>query len=162
MKYVIDKNTKKHISGHFDEKNSLGSCFRVDHFPNVDILLATLEKYQPVDQIEGSDNRISDVYLLSDFEFIGWYGIGLKINFPGSSIQFQSRNGFSTEFIETAHLPKTKYVTVVYKEQNGNNNIITLFPGPYAPAFPHIKMKAEEFNYATQYWSDHILLKKAH
>ena len=161
MRYFIADKAKNHIAGHFDPKNAVGSSFRLDIFPTVETLLSTIEKYQPINTITSSNNRTSDVYLLSDIDFIGWFGVGLRSQFMNHSVNRLVRNGFTTEFIEISDLPVTNYLTIVYEYDQGKKNIITLFPGNYAPAFPHKKMTTDEFEFATQFWEAHILLKKS-
>jgi len=160
MEYLVSEIARAHTANHFDEKNSIGSCFRVDLLPDLDTLIAFLKKYQPDKQVKGSDDRISDIYHCIDFESIGWYGVGLRENYKNLKIRYSVRNGFKTEFLEIDQLPKTNYITVVYKVENNEKKMITVFPGPYAPAFPHKKMTTEEYAHATQFWKDHILLRK--
>jgi hypothetical protein len=160
MKYVIGDNAIKHTMSHFDESNSVGSCFRKDCFPSLDSLMETIYNIEPIGHYKGSLNRASNVYFILNLEFVGWIGLGKKQDYPNHIIKHQLRNGFSTQYLEVEDLPKTSFVTVVYQKLNEGNQLITTFPGPYAPAFPHTQMALDEFEFASEFWNDHILLKR--
>jgi hypothetical protein len=38
--------------------------------------------------------------------------------------------------------------------------LITVFPGMYAPAFPSNSMSKDDLQIASEFWDEHILLKK--
>jgi hypothetical protein len=38
--------------------------------------------------------------------------------------------------------------------------LITVFPGTYAPVFPSTSMTKDDFQIASEFWDEHILLKK--
>jgi hypothetical protein len=65
--------------------------------------------------------------------------------------------------MEIEDLPQTKFVNIVFKYGlNGmiDMEMITVFPGMYAPAFPNASMSKADFQIASEFWDEHILLKK--
>ncbi len=160
LKYLISQSRKKHVSRHFGATESAGSRFRFDLFPTVDSVIEFLLDRQPINIIIQSNNTEANEFLIDEQSYIGWLGLGLISDYKSELIQTELRNGCETKFIEVGSLPKTNYITVVYKVENNKKKLITVFPGPYAPAFPHKKMTDEEYGNATQFWKDHILLKK--
>jgi hypothetical protein len=62
--------------------------------------------------------------------------------------------------MELEELPQTKLVNVVFKHCLNGMDLITVFPGTYAPAFPDASMSKDNLQIALEFWDEHILLKK--
>ena len=160
MKYSITKIEKNHVNRHFGESQSAGSRFRCDLFPTVESVFDLLLHRQPINIILQNNNTEAHEFLIEDNSYIGWLGLGLLSEFESALIQKEMRNGYETKFIEVDSLPTTNFITVISSPiENTYFQIITLFPGQYAPAFPNDRMSIDDFRNASEFWDTHILLK---
>lgn len=159
MKYRIGDVARAHLNMHFAKDAGAGSRFNEHVLPNIEALLDLLETRDPIEVIKQSGGREAHVYYLSDAEACGWLGIGVRADYPKSLISQEWRNGFLTDFIQLDMLPPTKHVTVVCSTEKKPYELVTAFPGEYAPAFPHLGMTRDEEEKASMFWEKHILLK---
>jgi len=159
MKYLIDPESRGHVAIHFGKQEKAGSCFFASVFQNADELLTTLEKRAPFSVMVQSSGREAHTYDLSDVGYCGTVGLGLKCEFTDRKINIENRNGIDVQFIEVEQLPSTSLVTVICFKQEENYQLITTFPGDYAPAFPHDQMDSDELSWSMAFWDKHILLK---
>ncbi len=160
MKYLLSSETRQHIAIHFGKQEKAGSCFYPEVFPAVDDLLFTLEKRNPHDIILQAAGREAHTYNLSDIGACGSLGLGFKAEYADQKIVKENRNGLFVEYAEAEELPSTSLVTVICSRDNDVCTLITVFPGGYAPAFPHNGMEPEELSRAVAFWDQYILLKK--
>lgn len=160
MKYLLTNRAKKHVEGHFNQSNVAGSIFRPDYFPAVESVLNFLVDIEPICEIMQSGDSIVHCYKIDVLEYVGWGGVGKMTDFPEAKVQEENRNGYMTRFIEIGELPATKYVNIVFKHGLNCMEMITIFPGMYAPAFPKASMSKDDFLIASKFWDEHILLKK--
>lgn len=160
MKYTVTEDGRIHVNGHFGNSKSAGSLFRYDIFPDIDSIIDFLIDRQPNKIYYQSNNIQAHEYFIDDLQYIGWLGIGNRNDFEYDQIQSEIRNGKTIQFIQLESLPKTTAITIVSREiGNSNFQIITAFPGHYAPAFPHEKMSQSDLITAKTFWDSHILLK---
>jgi hypothetical protein len=68
------------------------------------------------------------------------------------------RGDFEVWTCEVVRLPTTNVLSIITMEKAGVFDIITLFPGDYAPAFPRGTSKLDEVN--KLFWEEHCLLNK--
>ena len=160
MKYLLSDRAKKHVEGHFAQNAKSGSIFRTDYFPTIESLLNFMVDIEPIREIVQSENSVAHLYEIDALEYVGWEGVGKLSNYPKVKVQEENRNGYMTRFIETAELPTTKLVNVVLKHCLDGMELITVFPGIYAPAFPNASMSMDDLQIASEFWDEHILLKK--
>ena len=160
MKYLLSDRAKKHVEGHFAQNAKSGSIFRPDYFPTIESLLNFMVDIEPIREIVQSENSVAHLYEIDALEYVGWEGVGKLSNYPKVKVQEENRNGYMTRFIETAELPTTKLVNVVLKHCLDGMELITVFPGIYAPAFPNASMSMDDLQIASEFWDEHILLKK--
>lgn len=160
MRYTLSVESRQHISIHFGKSEKAGSYFYSEVFPNVDDLLVILENRDPYSIVLQSSNREAHTYDLSDVGACGTVGVGVKSAFFDSKIDVENRNGKEVEFIEVEELPSTSLLTIVCRRELSGFYLITIYPGEYAPAFPHDGMEPEELSWAMAFWDKHILLKK--
>ena len=160
MKYLLSDRAKKHVEGHFAQSAKSGSIFRPDYFPTIESLLNFMVDIEPIREIVQSENSVAHFYEIDALEYVGWEGVGKLSNYPKVKVQEENRNGYMTRFIEIPELPTTKFVNVVFKHYLNGLELITVFPGMYAPAFPSNSMSKDDFQIASEFWDEHILLKK--
>ena len=160
MKYLLSDRAKKHVEGHFAQNAKSGSIFRPDYFPTIESLLNFMVDIEPIREIIQSEYSVAHLYEIDGLEYVGWEGVGKLSNYPKVKVQEENRNGYMTRFIEIPELPQTKFVNVVFKQCLNGMELITVFPGMYAPAFPNASMSMDDLQIALEFWDEHILLKK--
>ena len=160
MKYLLTDRAKKHVEGHFAQNAKSGSIFRPDYFPTIESLLMYMLGLEPIREIFQSEYSVAHLYQINALEYVGWEGVGKMSDYPKAIVQEENRNGFMTRFIEIDDLPQTKLVNVVSKHCLNGMELITIFPGMYAPAFPSNSMTKDDFQIASEFWDENILLKK--
>ena len=160
MKYLLTDRAQKHVEGHFAQNAKSGSIFRPDYFPAIESLLNFMVDIEPIREIIQSEYRVAHLYEIDALEYVGWEGVGELSDYPKVKVQEENRNGYMTRFVEIAELPTTKFVNVVFKQCLNGMELITVFPGMYAPAFPSNSMPKDDFQIASEFWEEHILLKK--
>lgn len=160
MEYKLNEKARQHVAGHFCNSKIAGSVFNPDIFPDINALMKFLSNLQAVETIDRPNSIGAHIYYTTNIEFIGWDGVGKIHDYPNIKVQTELRSGYETSFIEVTDLPKTNFATIIYKRNSKEYELITAFPGEYAPAFPNEKMLSEEFNAATNFWKHHILLKQ--
>jgi hypothetical protein len=163
VKYLLTDRAKKHVEGHFAQNAKSGSIFRQDYFPTIESLLIYILDLEPIREIIQSEYSVAHLYKINALEYVGWEGVGKMSDYPKAKVQEENRNGYMTRFMEIEDLPQTKFVNIVFKYGlNGmiDMEMITVFPGMYAPAFPSTSMTKDDFQIASEFWDEHILLKK--
>jgi hypothetical protein len=160
VKYLLTDRAKKHVEGHFAQNAKSGSIFRPDYFPTIESLLIYILDLEPIREIIQSEYSIAHLYEINAIEYLGWEGVGKMSDYPNVKVQEENRNGFMTRFMEIEELPQTKLVNVVFKHCLNGMELITVFPGTYAPAFPNASMSKDDLQIALEFWDEHILIKK--
>ena len=160
MKYLLTHRVKKHVEGHFAQNAKSGSIFRPDYFPTIESLLIYIIDLEPIREIIQSEYSVAHLYEINAIEYVGWEGVGKMSDYPKAKVQEENRNGYMTRFMEIEDLPQTKFVNIVFKHCLNGMELITVFPGTYAPACPNASMSQEDFQIASEFWDEHILLKK--
>jgi hypothetical protein len=160
VKYLLTDRAKKHVEGHFAQNAKSGSVFRPDYFPTIESLLNFMIDIEPIREIIQLEYSVAHLYEINALEYVGWDGVGKMSDYLKAKVQEENRNGYITRFIEIAELPQTKLVNVVSKHCLNGMELITVFPGTYAPAFPNTSMSKDDFQIASEFWDEHILLKK--
>ncbi len=160
MKYLLTDRAKKHVEGHFAQNAKSGSIFRPDYFPTIESLLIYILDLEPIREIIQSEYSIAHLYEINAIEYLGWEGVGKMSDYPNVKVQEENRNGFMTRFMEIEELPQTGLINVVFKQCFNVMELITVFPGTYAPAFPNASMSKDDLQIALEFWDEHILIKK--
>ena len=160
MKYSISIESKEHIKIHFGVGNKAGSSFNSELFNNVDQVLSVIENKKPESIVSQNNLREAHTYNLTDVGIIGYLGVGKREDFKNNPIITEQRNGCLVDFIEVDELPATSFLTLICEKKNEKLDLITLFPGQYAPAFANPNMHPDERMISQIFWSENILLKK--
>lgn len=112
-----------------------------------------ISQIKPFQQIEQSNGRVATLYKFT--EHVGTEQIISRSTINQNDIFQLDRNGVAMDAIYLENLPLTKNLVVVRSNEGA---WITAFPGNYAPAFPSSWMNAEELNFATQFWQNHVFV----
>jgi hypothetical protein len=75
-------------------------------------------------------------------------------------LHLETRDGILTRFAWVDDLPETNQFCVIVEGNYSPFEIITLFPGEYAPPFPHANQSEKANNDSKQFWEKYVLLKK--
>jgi hypothetical protein len=110
------------------------------------------------------DNKIVAQYTFSEQEFPN--GIGNSALIPLNKLSDQqqaakykvNRNNYEVWTCEVDELPTTNLLTIIALNQENTLQIVTLFPGDYAPAFPQGLGDQEEKKRV--FWEGHCLMTK--
>jgi hypothetical protein len=73
-----------------------------------------------------------------------------------NSIVLENRNQYEVKVIRKNKRNGTKKLNVVF--QKNSNEIITMFPGIYAPPLPAAWMNKEELLIANEFWEKHVFI----
>jgi hypothetical protein len=110
------------------------------------------------------DNKIVAQYTFSEREFPN--GIGNSALIPLNKLSDQqqaakykvNRNNYEVWTCEVEELPTTNLLTIIALNHENTLQIVTLFPGDYAPAFPQGLGDQEEKKRV--FWEGHCLMNK--
>jgi hypothetical protein len=110
------------------------------------------------------DNKIVAQYTFSEQEFPN--GIGNSALIPLNKLSDQqqatkykvNRNNYEVWTCEVDELPITNLLTIIALNQENTLQIVTLFPGDYAPAFPQGLGDQEEKKRV--FWEGHCLMNR--
>lgn len=110
------------------------------------------------------DNKIVVQYTFSEQDFPT--GIGNSALIPLNKLSDQqqtakykvNRSNYEVWTYEVEELPTTNLLTIITLNQENTLQIVTIFPGEYAPAFPQGLGGEEEINRG--FWESHCLMTK--
>ena len=146
----------------FDESNIVkgllmpGSKFHSDLVQNPDHILRLIDRGRGNFKIEqGNGNR---AYTLEFDENIGTEGIVAfeELNdVQRKGVKEIVRNGFHLKAIESPIMNDSKQLTYIL---NTRNELITAFPGRYAPPLPHSEMTFDEKRSSLHFWLNHAFI----
>lgn len=117
-------------------------------------LESQLKRAKPIKQIIQSNGRIAQVYQFD--QEIGTEQVIEKEKVNQEEIIQLERNGNLIEAVKLPELPYTNQLVVVKSKEDA---WITAFPGKYAPAYPSDWMSKEEYQFATDFWQQHVFIK---
>ncbi len=160
MVFQLAESAEKHLAVHFSGTEKSGSIFNPDFLAGPKDLLAFLESNQPQKIINQKNQRIVFQFELPTPQVAGLEGIGLKETIPPDSISLKERNGFWVEVATMESLPKTPFFCVVLLPTPNGFEVITAFPGRYAPPFPYEGQNPEENESSWEFWSKNVILVK--
>jgi hypothetical protein len=112
--------------------------------------------------LENNKTLFQYTFLIDDFP----QGIGYSALLPLSELDEAQqakkhkvkRGDYEVWTCEVSELPTSNKLSIIAFENEGFFDIITLFPGEYAPAFPRGKSELDEVN--RLFWEQHCLLSK--
>ncbi len=143
------------------ELELIGSKFHADFAQEPFEILDQFKKASRM-QIPIENNKTLIQFAFSKDDFPN--GIGNSALLPLSELdeaqqarKYKVKRGdFEVWTCEVAKLPTSNKLSIIAFENQGNFDIITLFPGEYAPAFPRGTSELDEQN--RMFWEGHCLL----
>jgi len=160
MKLLCSSEQLGHLANHWPPSALSGGLFDSAIFDSPLALLSYCERTAPNEKIVQSNGREAWCYEFN--QPIGFSGLISKNEVFGMTIHSEIRNGHEVEFVYMCELPITHFFCIVLSNLNADSaHVITAFPGKYAYPFPHHGLTAEEFRLATEFWKNHLLVKKS-
>ena len=144
------------------ELNKVGSKFNTKYFQSPLEVFHLINNSIPHKTVKQANGTIVNSYLFEESIFQGGIGTDSIIEIDKLEIQQLSlikkelRSGFLIKLLEIENLPITYELQVVLKSIKEQLNIITLFPGKYAPPFPNTKHNE---NSSKLFWESNCFLK---
>lgn len=160
MVFQLAESAEKHLAVHFSGPEKSGSTFYPSFLAGPKDLLAFLESNQPQEIIHQKNQRVVFQFELPAPQVAGLEGIGLKETLPPDSISLQERNSFLVEIGIVEVLPETPFFCVVLNPIPAGFEVVTAFPGRYAPSFPYEGQEPDEYASSQEFWSKYVLLRK--
>ena len=158
--FYLSDSHRMHVLRHFHNSEIAGSHFYTSVFKNPEELLSFINKTEPIRTIPQNKNRKAYCFCTSDGQPVGTSGIALRSDLSPEQIVFEAREGFDMEIGTVDKLPETSEFCVVADSTSEGWEIITAFPGKYAPPFPQKHQDQIEYELSASFWKQHILLKK--
>ena len=160
MVFQLAETVEKHLAVHFSGTQQSGSIFNPALFAGPKDVLTYLEKHSPQRIIKQRNNRLVYEFELAAPQVAGHEGIGLKESLPSDSIELQKRNGFWVEVGMVDLLPETSFFCVVIQAIPEGFEVVTAFPGCYAPPIPYEGQSKDEYVAGKAFWDKNVLLKE--
>ena len=158
MKYILSEAAESHMAIHWANSILPGSTFSSNFCKSLEELNDKLESLLPVDVVHTLEGRIGHVYFFENNQIVGYEGVGRLSDFSVSDVQVLKRRGQIVNFIEVDSLPETSYLTVIsFLNSDGYYELVTAFPGEYAPPFPVLGEVGTE---SYLFWLEHVLLRR--
>ncbi len=141
--------------------NSIGSKFHASFCNNPFDLIQKINHYSPYEIINQSNGNRAVVYKIP---FTGGIGTNTIIKLKDiqqtdkARIKKVIRNGFYVNMLERNFFDFTNQLVVIC---NHLNEVITVFPGSYAPAFPTQLTNPDEIKASILFWENHTFIKNS-
>jgi hypothetical protein len=157
--YKLSKERLTHLNIHFVNSQDGGSIFYKEVFASPIELLNYINSNHPSEIITQLNGRETHVFNCEHIGDIGNTGIANKKEVDFNSIIKENRNGFMMEVALVSELQVTNTFCVVIEKVGADFDIITTFPGPYAPSFPYKEQNEIDYQLSEKFWSTHVLLR---
>jgi hypothetical protein len=157
-KYQISPTRIEYVKKHFEGSTVAGSCFYSNVFQDPLELMNYINSRIP-DQIILQENQTQAHLFKAEFA-IGTCALSDLNILKNPDIQLETRNGISRSFALVDDLPETNQFCVIVEGSHSPFEIITLFPGEYAPPFPHANQSEKAHAESTKFWEKYVLVKK--
>jgi hypothetical protein len=162
----IDKKGLKHFQScgnTIDEINialyTLGSKFNSKFSYNPFDLINKINQYIPLEIIHQANGNLALIYKL---RFAGGLGTCNVVNLKDipknerQNIKKIYRNGFEINVIKRNFLDITNQLIVIV---TNNFDVITAFPGLYAPPFPNQLTNSVDVENSIKFWDNHVFIE---
>jgi len=157
--YKLNKGRLAYLNIHFTNSKDGGSIFYKAVFASPIELLSYINMNSPSEIIFQLNGRETHVFNCEHLGYIGKTGIASRKEVDINSIIKESRNGFMVEVALVSELQVTNKFCVVIEKVGADMNIITAFPGPYAPSFPYEGQNKADHQLSEIFWNTHVLLR---
>ena len=142
-----------------DKLLTTGSKFDAKYVSNPREVLTILNNCAPHQVIEQVNNRTAYIYRFE--KSIGWDSIIDVNQIPSENlaeIQEEKRGNQIVRTIELSNFPETNQIVAIVDSET--NQVITLFPGCYAPPFPSSDQTKNDYEQSSRFWDSHIFIKR--
>ncbi len=156
--YKLNKERLAHLNIHFTNSKDGGSIFYKEVFASPIELLNYINNNNPSDIITQLNGRETHVFNCEHGD-IGNTGIASRKEVDFNTIIKENRNGFMVEVALVSELQVTNNFCVVVEKVGADFDIITAFPGPYAPSFPYKDQGETDHQISENFWNTHVLLR---
>jgi hypothetical protein len=157
INYQLSQEAKSHLISHFSDALP-GSYFDIDVLPNPESVLAHL-----------SDKTTNQIIVQANGTEVHMYNFDMEIGFDGiehlskiNSLDINKfeRNGHEINYgLIKRRLPRTSHLCLVVKISNQSYEVLTMFPGKYAPPMPNLNQSTQFYLQCKDFWDKHILIK---
>ena len=158
VRYQISPKRIDYVKKHFEGSTVVGSCFYSNVFQDSLELMNYINSRIP-DQIIQQENQTQAHLFNAEFA-IGTCALSDLNALKNYDLQFEIRDVISTLFAWVDDLPETNQFCVIVEGNHSPFEIITFFPGEYAPPFPHANQSEKAHVESTEFWGKHVLVKK--
>lgn len=143
-----------------DEKLlTVGSKFDSEFASNPRGILDKLNQRQPNMLIAQANNRTALIYQFEkSIGFDSIIHVSELTTSDLSNIQEEKRGEQTVRTIELCQFPETNQIVVII--DSDTNNVITFYPGCYAPPFPALGQMKLDYEQSDQFWGNHIFIKR--
>ena len=157
-KYQISPIRIDYVKKHFEGSTVAGSCFYPNVFQNPFELMNYINSTLPHQIIQQESH--TQAHLFKAEFAVGTCALTDLNALKNPEIQLEIRDGISTRFAWVDALPETNHFCVIVEGSHSPFEIITLFPGEYAPPFPHANQSEKAHAESEEFWEKHVLVKK--
>ena len=157
--YTIENKQIEHVKTHFSNQLKSGSTFNTAVFKDYTEVLNYVNTHSPIQVHSQSNGREVHVFSLPKDIIVGFQGISNVAELGNLSFDTEMRNGFDVKFAKVKELIPTNQFCVIVEPKEHYFQLITCFPGMYAPPFPYPGLNEAELLFAENFWKEHVLLK---
>ncbi len=158
MKYCISDHALQHVNKHFNVNGKLdGSKFNLELFSTPSELITFCNSNQPYEMLMQENGREAHIFKLID-SIVGKCAIDLKQNYSEKSIYLEDIDGYVIQCVKSDILPNTNQFCLIVQPNKEKYDIITMYPGEYAPPLPNSKFSKEFNEFCIVFWESNVLL----
>jgi hypothetical protein len=157
INYQLSQEAKSHLLSHFNN-NMPGSYFDIEVLPNPESVLSYL-----------SDKTTNQIIVQANGTEVHMYNFDIEIGFDGIEhlskinpldINKFGRNGHVINYgLIKQKLTRTSQLCIVAKKLNQSYEVLTMFPGKYAPPTPNVNQSPQFYLECKDFWDKHLLIK---
>jgi hypothetical protein len=103
------------------------------------------------------NGREAHIFKLID-SIVGKCAVDLKQNHPEKSIYLEDKDGYLIQCVKSDILPNTNQFCLIVQSNEGKYEIITMYPGEYAPPLPNSKFTADYNEFCNDFWESKVLI----
>jgi len=158
MKYTISNISLVYVGKHFHTNGKLdGSQFNLQIFPTPESLIDYSNSNAPEKIFIQENGREAHIFSIQN-KVAGHCGIDLKQNHDEKSIFLQDKNGYQIQCVNSDTLPETNEFCLIVEPLIDTFNIITMYPGEYAPPLPNSKFTAVYNEFCDDFWKERVFI----
>ena len=159
MRFTLRLERRNYILKHFEASSEAGSKFFPQIFSNPEDLVSFINVYPPKEKKRQSPQRMAFVFVHPEQLHLGNSAVTQRKNIDPQNIISQDHNGHKIDIGMVSELPACTTFCVIADEKEDHFEIITTFPGNWAPPFPHAGLKGKDLKESLHFWEENILLK---